>query len=356
MMQKLLKNEWTTFAGALLASVLTWVLISTHANSVLTFVVSAVALATLATVVGHATEQLGNYLGPGATGILQAAVGNLPELFVGFFALQAGLVKVVQSALVGSILANTLLVLGLAFFFGGRKNGTQQFHSETPRAMVILMVLAVSALVMPTLAHSLHTPASAHEIALSVAGALVLLLLFFASIPFSLQGGPIAEAAPPADHEEARWPLPRVISTLAIAGASAAFVSDWFVEALEPATESLGISQAFAGLVLVAIAGNAVENLVGIRLAIKNKVDYAISIILNSSLQIALALTPILVLLSFFFTANVLTLVLPPLLVVALALTAILSALIVYDGESNWLEGLALIGLYLLIATSFWWG
>jgi len=107
---------------------------------------------------------------------------------------------------------------------------------------------------------------------------------------------------------------------------------------------------------LVAIAGNAVENIVGIRLAIKNKVDYAISIILNSSLQIALALTPILVLLSFFFASSVLTLVLPPLLVVALALTAILSALIVYDGESNWLEGLALIGLYLLIAVSFWWG
>ena len=209
---------------------------------------------------------------------------------------------------------------------------------------------------MPTLAHTLHTPASAHEIPLSIAGAIVLLLLFFASIPFSLQGGPMAEAVPEIEQEEKRWPLTRVISTLVIAGASAAFVSDWFVEALEPATESLGISQAFAGLVLVAIAGNAVENIVGIRLAIKNKVDYAISIILNSSLQIALALTPILVLLSFFFASSVLTLVLPPLLVVALALTAILSALIVYDGESNWLEGLALIGLYLLIAVSFWWG
>src|SRR5215831_7999421 len=188
-MPAFLKNEWTTLIGALLASLLTWILISIHANSILTFFISAVALTTLAAVVGHATEQLGNYLGPRATGILQAAVGNLPELFVGFFALQAGLVKVVQSALVGSILANTLLVLGLAFLFGGRKNGTQKFHSETPRAMVILMVLAVSALVMPTLAHSLHTPASAHEIPLSVAGTIVLLVLFFASVLFSLQGG-----------------------------------------------------------------------------------------------------------------------------------------------------------------------
>ena len=355
-MQKLLKNEWTTVAGALLVTILTWVLISTHASAVLTFGVSAVALATLAIVVGHATEQLGNYLGPGATGILQAAVGNLPELFVGFFALQAGLVQVVQSALVGSILANSLLMLGLAFFLGGRKNGTQTFHSETPRAIVVLMVLAVSALAMPTLTYSLHTPAAAHEIPLSIAGAIVLLILFLASIPFSLQGGPMTEAVHPTEQQEPRWPLARVISTLVIAGISAAFVSDWFVEVLEPATETLGLSHAFAGLVLVAIAGNAVENVVGIRLAIKNRADYAISILLNSSLQIALALTPILVLLSFFFTSTVLTLVLPPLLVVALALTAILSALIVYDGESNWLEGVALIGLYALIAMSFWWG
>jgi Ca2+:H+ antiporter len=120
--------------------------------------------------------------------------------------------------------------------------------------------------------------------------------------------------------------------------------------------ESWGISQAFAGLVIVAIAGNAVENVVGIRLAIKNKVDFAISVILNSSLQIALALTPILIILSYFFTPIPLTLVLPPLLVVALALAALLSALIVYDGESNWLEGVALVGLYIMIAISFWWG
>ncbi len=355
-MQKLLKNEWTTFAGAMLASILTGILISAHANSVLTFIVSAVALATLAIVVGHATEQLGNYMGPGATGVLQSAIGNLPELFVSFFALQAGLVTVVQSALVGSILANSLLVLGLAFLLGGWKHGTQKFHSESPRAIVMLMVLAISAMVMPTLAHSLHTPASAHEETLSIAGALVLLVVFFASIPMSMRGGPMVEAAHPHEHAEKPWSLTRVISVLGGAGLSAALVSDWFVQALEPAIETLGISQAFAGLVVVAIAGNAVENVVGIQLALKNKADYALSVILNSSLQVALALTPILVLLSYFFTSTVLTLVLPPLLVVALALTAFLSVLIVYDGESNWLEGLALIGLYALIAMSFWWG
>jgi Ca2+:H+ antiporter len=261
----------------------------------------------------------------------------------------------VQSAIVGSILANTLLIMGLAFLFGGWKNGTQRFGSERPRAMAILMVLAVAALVMPTLVDTIHTPA-AHEEALSIASAIVLLVVFAASIPFSWKGGPIGETIPVEELEEKPWPMSRAIIVLAIAGIVTAFVSDWFVQALEPTIESWGISQAFAGLVIVAIAGNAVENVVGIRLAIKNKVDFAISVILNSSLQIALALTPILIILSYFFTPVALTLVLPPLLVVALALAALLSALIVYDGESNWLEGIALVGLYLMIAVSFWWG
>lgn len=352
-MSNLLKNEWTIFVVALIASILTGVLTFAGANAVLVFLISAVALATLATVVGHATEQLGNYLGPGPTGVLQASVASMPELFVSFFALRAGLVTVVQSAIVGSILANTLLIMGLAFLFGGLKNGTQRFGSEKPRALVILMVLAVSALVMPTLVHTIHTPAEAHEEALSIAGAIVLLVVFAASIPFSWKGGP---TVPVAELEEKPWPMSRAITMLAIAGVITAFVSDWFVQALEPTMESWGISQAFAGLVIVAIAGNAVENVVGIRLAIKNKVDFAISVILNSSLQIALALTPILIILSYFFTPIPLTLVLPALLVVALALAAILSALIVYDGESNWLEGLALVGLYIMIAVSFWWG
>ncbi len=339
-----LKNEWTIFVIALIASILTAVLTFVIPNTLLAFLIGVVALAILATVVGQATEQLGSYMGPGATGIVQASIASMPELFVSFFALKAGLITVVQSAIVGSILANSLLVMGLAFLFGGWKNGTQRFASERPRAIVIMMVLAVSALVVPTLA------------TLSIASAFVLLVVFFASIPFSLRGGPIAENIPATELEEKPWSLIRAISVLVAAGVLTAFVSDWFVQALEPTIESLHISQAFAGLVIVAIAGNAVENVVGIRLAIKNKMDYAISIVMNSSLQVALALTPILVLLSYFFTPVALTLVLPPLLVVALALAAILSALIVYDGESNWLEGFALIGLYIMIAISFWWG
>lgn len=354
-MRALLENEWTIIVIAFIASILTGVLTLTGANTVLAFVISAVALAILATVVGQATEQLGNYLGPGAAGIVQASIASMPELFVSFFALQAGLMMVVQSAIVGSILANTLLVMGLAFVLGGWKNGTQHFPSERPRAIVIMMVLAVSALVVPTLANAVHTPAGAHEEALSIASALVLLGVFIGSIAFSLRSGVIVETVT-EELEEKPWSRARAISILIVAGVFTAFVSDWFVQALEPTIASWHISQAFAGLVVVAIAGNAVENVVGVQLAIKNKVDYAISIVMNSSLQVALAVTPILVLLSYFFSPVALTLVLPPLLVVALALAAILSALIVYDGESNWLEGLALMGLYIMIAISFWWG
>jgi len=325
------------------------------ANAVLTFVVTATALALLAMIVGDATEQLGSRLGPGATGILQSGLGNLPELFVAIFALRAGLAHVVQAALVGSILGNSLLVFGLALFFGGLKNGTQRFKSEPPRMIATLMLLAVSALIVPTLAKELHTPAEAHINKLDIFVAVILLVMLAASTYFSVKGD--ASVAPQKEEVGgAEWSLTLTLVVLGGAGVGAAFVSDWFVEALQPAMSALGISEAFAGLVIVAVAGNAIENLIGIQLAWRNQADYAISVILNSSLQIALGLFPILLLLSFVLGGAVLTFVLSPLLVVALALATVVSAIVVFDGESIWLEGLSLIGLYCIIAAAFWWG
>jgi Ca2+:H+ antiporter len=326
-----------------------------HAGPVVGFVACAAALSLLAMAVGHGTGQLGSRLGPGATGVLQSALGNLPELFVCIFALRAGLVHVVQAALVGSILANSLLVMGLALLVGGLRNGTQRFGKEAPRMVVTLMMLAVAALAVPTLAARLHTPAAAHEAALSAACAVALLCVFAASVPFSLRGDP-AVVMEHGGAAHTRWPLWLAVAVLVGASVGAAFVSDWFVEALTPAMKTLGISEAFSGLVVVAIAGNAVENVVGVQLAARNQPDYAMSVILNSSLQVALALVPVLVLLSVFIAPVPLTLVMPPLLVAALALSAVVSAFIVYDGESIWLEGVALIGLYGIIVSAFWWG
>jgi len=349
------KKEKVIIALCIVATTAAGVLHYAHANAVLGFAVTAAALALLAMIVGDATEQLGSRLGPGATGVLQASLGNLPELFVCIFALKAGLVGLVQAALIGSILGNALLVFGLALFLGGLKNGTQIFRSEPPKMIATLMILAVAALMIPTLAKELHTPAGDHLNTLDIVCAVVLLILLAANTYFSVKGDP-AVTTPAIEIGHAKWSIGLAIGVLAGAGIGAAFVSDWFVAALEPVMKTFGLSEAFTGLVVVAIAGNSIENLVGIQFAWRNQADYAISIMLNSSLQIALGLIPILVLLSFVLGGSILTLVLPPLLLAALALAAIVNAFVVYDGESIWLEGLALVGLYCIIAASFWWG
>ena len=326
------------------------------APGVAVFVVSAIGLAGLAALVGVGTEQLSHRLGPKATGVLQSGLGNLPEFFIGVFALRAGLLDVVRAALVGSILANTLLVLGLAFLAGGLRHGRQKFGADQTKMMATLLVLAAAAIAIPTIATSAGGPDYGHDVELSVVVAIVLLVVFAASVPFAIGKGSSGAATATAETGATVWPMPLAATTLLIAAVAAAFVSDWFVEALKPAMGSLGMSESFAGLVVVAIAGNAVENVVGVQAMLADKADLAISVILNSSLQVALALAPILVLVSLVMGGATLTLVVSPLLVAALTLTALLAALVVIDGESTWLEGVALIGLYVILAASVWWG
>jgi Ca2+:H+ antiporter len=325
-------------------------------TAVAAFIISATAVCLLASLVGRSVEQLGDRLGAGATGVLQSALGNLPELFICIFALRAGLVEVVRAALVGSILANLLLVLGLAFLVGGLKHGTQQLGSERARTIVVLMLLSVTAMAIPSIAHILHTPVSDHETTFSVIVSVILLGLFALSLPFSLRRDQGSSDDPGAHQETPRWPMWLAVTVLAASSLLAAFTSDWFVHALTPAMDSLGISDAFAGLVVVAIAGNAVENVVGIQLAAKGQSQYAFSVVLNSPIQIALVLAPALVIISQVFGLASLTLVFSPLLVVVLVLAVVLAAMIALDGESTWLEGATLVALYAIIATSFWWG
>lgn len=342
------------FAGV--STALAFALNAAGASQTAVFVVSAVALAALATLIGEGTDELGERFGPATTGILQSGLGNLPELFISIFALQAGLVVVVQTALIGSILANTLLVLGLAFFVGGLRHGTQTFQAPAVRTLATLLLLAVAALAVPTLATMPGEPDAGHEIELSAIVSVVLLVVFAASIPFSLAGGrgAVREVRDPSGPPP--WPVSLAIGVLVVGAVGAALTSDLFVESLKPTMATLGLSEAFVGLVVVAIAGNAVENVVGIQAAAANKTDLATSLILNSSLQVAIALTPALVLISLVLGTGALTLVLTPLLVGAVILAALLAAVIVFDGESTWLEGLALLGLYLIIAASVWYG
>jgi Ca2+:H+ antiporter len=285
---------------------------------------------------------------------VQSALGNLPELFVCIFALRQHLVKVVEAAIIGSILSNALLVLGLAFIVGGLKHGRQKFDGSRARTLVALMILSVAAMLVPSLASYVHTPAAQHEHALSVIASVVLLIVFAVSLPASVRR---AEGEPATGEQSAAtWPVWLAMAGLAVAGVLAALVSDWFVDALTPALGTLHVSQEFAGLVIVAIAGNAVENVVGIQLAMRNQADTALSVILNSPVQIALVLAPVLVLLSPVIGGASFTLVFPPLLVTTVVASIPAVSFVILDGESDWLEGSALVGLYVVVAASFWWG
>ena len=353
----LVTSDKVLLGGAAVLTVLAGVADFGHWGSVTAFVVSAAAVCLLASVVGRSVEQLGDRFGPGATGVLQSALGNLPELFICIFSLKAGLVDVVRAALVGSILANLLLVLGIAFLVGGLRHGTQQLGSERARTIVVLMLLSVAAMAIPSLAHWLHTPAAAHETPFSVIVSVLLLALFAMSLPFSLRRSSSDDVGQDdTPHEPPRWPVWLAVGVLAAAGVAAAFVSDWFVHALQPAMDSLSVNQTFAGLVVVAIAGNAIENVVGVQLAARNESAYAFSVILNSPVQIALVLAPLLVLISQVFGLAGLTLVFSPMLVVVLLLSVMLAAFIAFDGESTWIEGASLVVLYAIVATAFWWG
>jgi Ca2+:H+ antiporter len=369
----LTRRDRAMLSVTVVAAVAAGVLHYAHVNAVLAFIVSALALATLASLVGRSVEALGDRLGPNATGILQTALGNLPELFVIVFALKASLFDVVKATLVGSILSNALLVFGLAFVVGGLKHGRQRFAADDVRTLGLMFTLAVFILAVPSLTAALHTPAASHERTVSVVVSIIMLMLFALSLPATLgkrSSGPEAPArasspivaspdsakAASAATAHGDWPLAMAIGMLAAAGIGAAFVSEWFVAALEPAMDAAGINQVFAGLVIVAIAGNAVENFVGIQLAAKNQMDYAVQVILQSPVQIALTIAPIICLSAVWLGQPGFDLVFSPLLLAVMIMSALVAVIVTFDGESNWFEGAVLCVLYVAIATAFWWG
>ncbi|HEY7831270.1 MAG TPA: hypothetical protein VIC06_11980 [Solirubrobacteraceae bacterium] len=364
------------------------------------FAVATLALAGLAWVVSFATEQLGERFGPAITGMLQSTLGNLPELFVVIFALRKGELVVAQTAIIGSIFANALLVLGLVIVIGARRSrdGVMRFSHRLPSDTATLLLVAVFIIVLLGLSLGSHDPASHHVKQISIVGAVCLLVVYFAwVIPYlradkrpdapggagepsavasPAAGGVLATGGAPAvggalavgvapaagetpaagdvsgtgEHPGPRLSLPFTLVLLGVAGVSSAFVSDWFVNGLSPAIEVLNLSQAFAGLVIVAIAGNAVENVAGMVLAWKGRSDLAISVVKNSVAQIAAMLYPLLVLISLLL-ATTLTFALAPVYVGALALTAVVVWQVTGDGEAMMFEGLALVALYVILAT-----
>ena len=318
------------------------------AKPLVAFAAATVALAGLAYVVSFATEQVGEQFGPAVTGLLQSTLGNLPELFVVIFALHAGQTVVAQTSIIGSIFANALLVLGLVVVVGARRSDDRcmRFGARLPNDTATLLLLCNFIIVLIGLSLASSDPASHHVKGISTIGAICLLGVYVAWVI------PYVRSEQPGSGEGRRTPripLPVSATLLGIAGVGSAFVSDWFIHALEPAIEQLGVSQAFAGLVIVAIAGNAVENATGLVLAAKGKSDLAISVVKNSVAQIAAFLFPVLVLISLTFT-HTLTFALQPVYVGALALTAIAVWQTTGDGEAAEFEGWALVATYVILA------
>lgn len=320
-------------------------------TAVLRFALATVALAGLAWVVSFATEQLGQRLGPGVTGLTQSTLGNLPELFVVIFALNAGELVVAQTAILGSLLANALLVLGLVIVVGSRAapDGVMRFRRRLPNDTATLLLVTVFIIVTVGLSLRTGDPASHHVKAISAVAAVCLLGVYISWVVPYVR----ADSADVGEEARAGRATPRVgtaltIALLVVGGIGSAFVSDWFVKALAPAILQLHLSQAFAGLVIVAVAGNAVENFAGLVLAHKGQSDLAISVVKNSVAQIAAFLFPALVLISLVLSTT-LTFAVSPVYIGALALTSLLVWQVTGDGEAVAFEGWALASLYVIL-------
>jgi Ca2+:H+ antiporter len=340
------RREVAALAAIAVATVAAGVFRYAGTPGVAAFVAATIALAGLAWIVSFATEQVGERFGPAITGFLQSTLGNLPEFFIVIFALSAGETVVAQTSLVGSILVNALLVLGLVIVAGSRASNDRfmRFQTRLPNDTATLMVLATFVIVLVGLAISSHDPASHHVQGISIIAAISILIVYVAWLEGYLRSDPELEPISPP-----RLSLAIGVGLLAVAGVASAFVSDWFIAALNPALKSFHLSKPFAGLVIVAIAGNAVENVTGIVLAAKGKSDLAISVVKNSVAQVAAFLFPALVLVSLLFTTH-LTFALAPVYVGALAVTAVAIWQITSDGEASAFEGLALIAIYVILA------
>ena len=333
---------------------------------VVAFLLATAALASLAYVVSVATEQVGEHLGPALTGFMHSTIGNLPEFFVVIFALQAGDKVVAETAIIGSILVNALMVLGLVLIAGSltAPKGLMKFSPRLPNDTATLLLTASFIIVLIGLANSSHDAASHHVRTISIVGACAILCVYASWVRQYLRGGegdgepesmggPPPTVFPPAGApaaERQSVPVSVSLTLLIVGGLGSAFVSDWFVNALTPTIHQLHISHAFAGLVIVAIAGNAVENLTGIAMAYRGHANLAIAIVKNSVAQIAAFLYPVLVLVSLL-TKTHLTFALQPVYIGALLGTAVIIWQITGDGEGTIFEGAALVATFVILAT-----
>jgi Ca2+:H+ antiporter len=338
-----------------------------HAGAVVIFFASALGVIPTAALMGRATEELAVRSGPGIGGLLNVTFGNAPELIIALFALGAGLHEVVKASIIGSIMGNVLLVLGAAMFLGGLKRDRQYFDRTAASAQSSMLLLAAAALVMPAIyelvdgrglpqpgAERVHYDTTVQG--LSAAVAVVLIFSYLAGLWFSLKThrdlfNPVHEASD-IDHGEP-WTVRKSVFALGIAGVAVGVMSEILVDSISDAASSLGLSEFFIGVIVVAIVGNAAEHWVAVLVAMKDKMDLAVNIAIGSSAQIALFVAPVLVLTSFFLGPHPMALVFNGFELGGILLAIIIANQVTNEGESTWYEGLQLLLVYVVLGIAF---
>ena len=347
-------TSWLDFLLILVPA--TVVLEFLRADPLLVFVSAGLAIIPLAGLLGRATEHLTTHVGAGIGALLNASLGNAAELIIALVALREGLHDVVKASLTGSIIGNILLVLGVAFFAGGVKHERQKFNQTAAGMGASLLLLAAVGLIIPALFHFTAADRGVLiERELSLTIAVVLFTIYIASLLFSLRTHRhlFAGAAHNAsDLGEQPWTRGASITVLTVAAGLVGLMSEMLVGALEPAAHRLGLTQVFVGVILVALVGNAAEHSTAVLVAMKNKMDLAFGIAVGSSLQIALLVAPLLVFASYLFGAP-LDLIFTPFEVAAVTISVLIVGFVAMDGESNWMEGIMLVGVYLMLAIAF---
>src|SRR5215218_10243395 len=345
-----------------------------HADPVLVFFASALGVIPTAALMGRATEELAERSGPGIGGLLNVTFGNAPELIIALFALEAGLHEVVKASIVGSIMGNSLLVLGASAFIGGLRRERQRFEPTAAVTQSAMLLLATVALVMPAvfeLVEGVGLPGPDEERVnydstvenLSYAVAIVLIGTYVAGLFFSLRThrdlfNPVAHSEDdpdPIQHGDAEpWTVRKSVIMLAIAGIAVGLMSEILVGSITEASESVGLSEFFIGVIVVAIVGNAAEHWVAVLVAMKDKMDLAVNIAVGSSAQVALFVAPILVIASFFIGPYPLALVFNGFELGAILLAVLVGNHVTTDGESTWFEGVQLLAVYFVFGLAFY--
>jgi Ca2+:H+ antiporter len=332
------------------------------ADATLTFGLSAVTILALAYVLGHATEQLGAAAGPRIGGIMNATVGNIGEIIIAGFLIAAGEIEVVQLSITGSIVGNLLLVLGASLVVGGLKNGVQRFDAQLTGMNAASLILATIGLVVPAtfafvIGGGAETGAGEHgfpQIESLTVGVAIVLIATYAAQTYFFFSSPEAPGGHAEEEVRPAWGPRRSIAVLLASAAALTAVSEVLVHTLEPTVAALGVSKLFIGMILIPIIGNLAEHIVGVTLAYKNKMDFSLITSLGSATQIALFAAPVLVFFSLV-VGQPLTLVFTPLEVVAVAGATFIAAYIALDGRTNWVEGIQLVSVYLILAIAFFY-